>query len=287
MSRFVLVSLLAIVVLSPCVASAQELQFSFNPPTERSLIESLKRTRIESSSGRPTLTEVLEMQMQVVVRRTGTGYTLVRKPLLLRRTYNGKPVQAIPGPIAGVVLTDETDINGQLLALHGYERLAKRSGRVAGAAVKNFVAQAVAHWNSRIGHFAGRSIQLGDVAVTRQSYDLLSGPPAWFYTATKYTGLVPCGSKRCLQVQFSCDSNPSTLGLAISALPESGYREAAHLQPAQDGLEITGSGHRLIDPDTMLIYSESAQRSIRTWTQRPGRAKVWKTTLEALEYSWR
>lgn len=286
MSRFALVSLLVgLAALSPCAVSSQELQFFFNPPTGRPLIESLKKTRVESGPGQPASREVFELQMQVVSRRTGVGYTLVRTPLLLHRSYNGKRVQAVPGALTGVVLTDELDVNGQLLALHGYERLAKYSGRAAGAA--DFSAQAVSHWNSRIGHFAGRSIQLGEVTITSQTYELSAGQSARFYTAIKYGDLVPCGLRRCLQMQFSCNSNTSALGLSISALPEAGYREAAHLQPAAGGIEIAGSGHRLIDPDTMLIYSESAQRSIRTWTQRPGRAKVWKTTLEELEYSWR
>lgn len=272
-----LVSLLsALLMASPAGALAGEWQFIFNPPVGRPLVESLKRTHIEI--GRRTSVEVFEVQMQVVTRRTAAGYALARTPLLLRHARDGKQLaQAMGSSLRGVVLTDETDANGQLLALHGYERL--------GGAGRHFVAQAVARWNSRIGDFAGHSVRVGDVAISRHAYRLPTGREAWFYAATKYVGAVPCGQRQCLQMQFAWSSDPSELGLSISALPM-GYQAVALTEHVQAGLEVTGSGHRLIDPGTMLIYSESVQQRVRTWMQRPGGKKVWKTVIEELEYSW-
>ena len=94
-----------------------------------------------------------------------------------------------------------------------------------------------------------------------------------------------CSLGDCVQINFSYSSEPGSLNPAFGRLMAGLSRVAGLPASIQiDDIGITGEGQRLVDPDTMLIDSETLNRTTRIRMRLPGRGSGTATFTETREY---
>lgn len=291
-------ALAAILFALVSVTFAEEITFKFNPPDSISFIQNLKSTRSTEMGAMGKRDEVTESSVQIVMSKTADGYNLIATPISVSTTMNGQPVDnPILALLQNAVVTYNIDKDGQIISITGYEKLIdimkssfpeqvweSISSYLNPEALAN---KDAAEWNGRIGSFIGRSAKIGEAwpAVT-DSFTIPNGGTIRFYSTTKVTEKTKCGNGDCVRVRFSYNTDPRALfefmGNAANDLAKVVGDSTFSLDVS--GGTITGSGERLVDPQTMLIYSETIERSISTKMTMPGQGEMPITQSEKREY---
>jgi hypothetical protein len=149
-----------------------------------------------------------------------------------------------------------------------------------------------AEWNSRYADFAGAEFAIGDAIDAKAPYRLPNGEPIEYTIRTSFPRWEDCPAGRCVRVEQIYESDARALaqmaqGLTEGVLAAAGVGGAASAPaavaapaatavaaapaapaapagaaPGVPTARITGRMSRLIDPKTMLIYSESVRRTI-------------------------
>jgi hypothetical protein len=144
-----------------------------------------------------------------------------------------------------------------------------------------------AEWNGQIGKFIGRTVSLGDSWASVDSFPLPSGEIIAFYSVTRFPEQAKCGDRDCLKLQFNYNSDASALSRLVNQnLAKLLGLPADSLPPTPSAAKISGFGERLIDPHTMLIYSETVERTLTAKTNMPGQGDVDMTQTEKREYKY-
>jgi hypothetical protein len=147
-----------------------------------------------------------------------------------------------------------------------------------------------ADWDGRISSFVGQKAEIGDAWTSTDRYPMPTGGTVEFYSATKLVGSAKAGGKDCVRIRFSYNTDANALKQFVGKLGKdigqmTGSKSAA-FKPGAGAATIVGSGERLIDPATMLIYSETLTRTIKMPMEVPGQGKVSTTLVEKKEYQF-
>ncbi len=176
--------------------------------------------------------------------------------------------------LVGVPITYDLDRNGRVRAVLGCGEAMKQvrvklGGESAHAKAAMFSEQAMVSqlsddWNRRIGDFGGKTMTTGKVVVSADRYLLPHGEPAWYYVTTRLMGRVKYAGHNCVKLRFDSNTDPQALGKTVgksaSELLALGGQQLP--RPKATGPRITGSGERVIDPATLLIYSDTNARNV-------------------------
>ena len=299
LSGSVAVALTFVLMCIGAEASGQEFEFRFNPPDSTAFLRTSKTTKVQSMDSLDTRTEVTEGTERVIITKTSGGYSVASTSISASMTRDGKNVDnPFLSLLRGITVTYDLDADGQLLAVHGFENvITKMKETFPPEAVKSLAAvlnedalinKEAAEWNGRIGGFIGRTAKIGDVWTSTDEFPLPTGEAITSYSATKFVEDVKCGSNDCVRIQFWYNSDAGALqglvGEMASDIAESAG--APQLAPEISGASIIGEGERIIDPATMLIYSEKASRTMKMQMEAPGRGKVMVTSQEMREMSF-
>ncbi|HWM93254.1 MAG TPA: hypothetical protein VN493_21000 [Thermoanaerobaculia bacterium] len=117
-------------------------------------------------------------------------------------------------------------------------------------------------WAGRISDFTGQSFELGSSWTAEVPFALPSGEEIQFYTRTEIAEKVRCGDKDCVRIRFRYDSDASAMGAKIGQSVSEIAKGVGGPEVQIKKMTFTGGGERLIDPATMLIYSETLERTM-------------------------
>ncbi len=285
-------------VLAACAAAKEGISFRFAPPTGTTCIETLQTTKVAKLSTGQTRTDVGRVKGKSVYSKTPRGYRLAQTALEVSATRDGRPM---PDPVTealkGLTVTYDIDARGQLTAIHGLDKVIARVEKSVGPQAAQAMAGLLneealtnkerSEWEGRIGSFAGERAVIGDVWIGTDEFPLPNGETVTFYLVTKLVGRVKSAGHDCVKMRFSYNSDAA----ALAKLAGKTAREIAaaagrpELPATATEMLIVGSGERVIDPATMLIYAETTERTITMPIQSP-QGEVTATIREKRVYSF-
>jgi hypothetical protein len=213
------------------------------------------------------------------VQKTDDGWTYTGRLLSSETTRDGKPFD---DPY-GLVLTDVSvnlDVadDGTVRRVRGYDGLTDRVRVLLSAEIaaklepfigpKALTERAITDWRGRIGDFVGLTVSIGDTRTERLSYEIPGGVELEYVVETTFAGWRACPAGQCLRIETRYDS----------------------AEPTADGdvgpSRIAGSSTRLLDPSTMLIYSEEEERTVWATLQIEGLGPTPLIEVATMTYSY-
>ncbi len=280
-------------------ATAQEIHFRFNPPDDfPAYVSTYKNTQISVMGALGKRTRVSEVKTKVTIDKTPGGYSVTSMPISVTMTQDGKPVEdPILSFLQNITVTYELDADGQLVKIRGFEGTIEKLKASLPAGLpptvaallseETFINGATQEWDARIGSYVGVDAEIGDVWAGVEETPTAMGGTMAFYSVTKLAEQVKFDDVNCVRLEFSFDSDAEELknlmGDMWEELAEMADMEAA---PSVSNTQIAGKGERIIDPATMLIYSETVERTMKMMMTVPGQGEVEMTSVDKREYGY-
>lgn len=244
-------------------------------------------------------TRVSKAKVKITIDKTPQGYSVIEKPISFTMTQDGQPVEdPITSFVQNMTLTYELDAEGQLLEMRGFEGLIEKLEESLPIELppqmasllneETLVNKSIQEWNARVGSFIGVDVEIGDVWAGVEEVPLpFGGESMKFYSVTKFAEQVMFDNVDCVRLEFAFNTDAEELkdfmGDMLEALTEIVETEET---PSVTNSEVVGKGERIIDPTTMLIYSETVERTIKTAMTVPGRGAVEMIVVEKREYGY-
>ena len=280
-------------------ATAQEIHFRFNPPDDfPAYISTYKNTQVSVMGALGKRTRVSEGKQKVKIDKAPGGYSVTFMPISFTLTQDGKRREdPILSFLQNITVTYELDVDGQLVKIRGFEGTVEKLKASLPAALPPTVAallseetitnRAAQEWDARIGSYVGMDGEIGDVWTGVEETPLPMGGTMTFYSVTKLVEQVKFDDVDCVRLEFSFNSDAEELkdfmGDMWEDLAEMADMEAV---PSVSSTKIAGKGERIIDPATMLIYSETVERTMKMMMAVPGRGEVEVTSVDKREYGY-
>jgi hypothetical protein len=264
-----------IVFLFSSNLTSTEFKFTYNPPdgVVYNVINKTKKTEKADSENPKTEESIVEYQ--VTISKVEEGFASYEIPISYEKYVDG---QKIDNPLIDMIMdfTIETviDSNGHLIGLSGYEGLidsimsnftpeiAEKVSSLISEEI--LIGQLLHEWNSRIADFTGKDAKIGDVWQSSDSMLIsVESTPFNFTTETKFKEMINLDGIECIRIEFNyiADSEEykksmesffsNMMGMALDSSTNILITEA----------EFSGYGERIIDPSTMLIYSEKTHKT--------------------------
>lgn len=266
----------AVIALGSGVSVAQDKQrvFQFAPPDGTVFTESIATAQTtEVADGRSGAT-TSELILERRVARTKTGYEVVETVTGgSSRSSHQELDRQMLAALKGKRLTYLVDVNGHLTDLIGTEEVLEELRRTAPADVAAMVANAFtkekmlaaarAEWRTRVENYLGHSAATGSGWLARDSYLLPNGELVDYYTAVKVLGTETTGGRECVRVEYRLGRDPKAFE---DFLGESYAAAVAGRQALASVVTVSGGGHRLLDPATLLCYGEELERTFGNLT---------------------
>ncbi|MCC6484265.1 MAG: hypothetical protein IT209_05400 [Armatimonadetes bacterium] len=263
--------------------AAPEVIFTYSPPTPLTYTETTLTRRTIVAGGAPDISEESTASTRLSLRKEGAGYVISSAPVSHEMKRDGKVVNdAVLDVIQDTRVTYHLDAEGRLKAIDGYAGVLEAAQKVAPKDAKNLlyplmneaalVERESVQWNTRIGQLLGQKGKPGSVWIGESAFAMPDGALARYYVITYLDSFVEQDGKKLarLRLLFTNDRDRIRQKLSdfiradVPVVPEIRYL------PAVKGFTIDGSGERLIDPSTMLIYSEKASRNV-SWLVKTGK----------------
>lgn len=270
--------------------------FRFQPPQGTIVRQTYKLERTRTIEGQPPSKDEAETLTEGTFRRVGDGFEYSPKTISSSLRRNGVVVNdPISGIMSKVQLTYVISKGAELTDLQGFgavEQLIKSTMPTELAAAlapmlneASLVARQKAEWHARYAEFADGTFKVGDVIDVQAPQRLPNGESISYTIRTSFPGWEPCPAGTCIRVRQLYESDAAELAKLVEGMVNN-VANAASASPAAPKMEkgatrITGSLSRLIDPRTMLIYSEHVRRTISMTISVPGQG-VFPTVQEEL-----
>ena len=283
-------------MLAPSLAIlAATFTFTFAPPTARPVTQTVHASVVTSVGGVETTRETTEKTV-LRFKKVDGGYVLSGTATEIAVKVNGRDAtDQFSKMLEGLDVTCEISDRGELKAIRGYDgviRKVKESMPKDGVPPETeallakvfseeaLVARAKAEWDGRIGGFAGQTVEIGDIFEAESAFPLPTGESV---STTTIAGKEKCGSAECLRILFEYNTDPNAMKKTLDAIAGALPQDA---RVVQEGMTITGSGERLIDPATMNIHRETNERTMRMPVTGPNGEKVLTVRTEKKKYTF-
>ena len=280
-------------------ATAQEIHFRFNPPDDfPAYVSTYKNTQISVMGALGKRTRVSEVKTKVTIDKTPEGYSVTSMPISVTMTQDGKLVEdPILSFLQNITVTYELDADGQLIKIRGFEGTIEKLKASLPAGLpptvaallseETFINGASQEWDARIGSYVGMDGEIGDVWAGVEETPTPMGGTMAFYSVTRLAEQVKFDDVDCVRLEFSFNTDAEELkhimGDVWEDLAEMVDMEAV---PSVSSTKIAGKGERTIDPATMLIYSETVERTMKMMMAIPGQGEVEMTSVDKREYGY-
>lgn len=278
---------------------AQEKVFRFAPPEGTQCVLQTRRAETQSVGGTTIRKDVSEAKDRFNVAKSADGYTLTYEPISFNSTRNGAPfADPVLATLQESRLSLDVGADGRVRAVRGIteafarlkEQLAQGGPspvlRILPSIEKDATASVKADWNGKVAVLVGRSARVG---ATWKGADTIGTP---------FGGVIPVsatarilrvekrGDRECVRVAYSFRSAGPGLRQEVarwvgrSLKGPSGRAAGA---PKVVAAEAVGGGERLVDPDTMLFYSDTFGYTLKVTLNIPGGGQVQVTGKERRE----
>jgi hypothetical protein len=262
---------LALTLLLAGTASAGDsITFRYAPPPGTRYVEVVHTTTTTELIGVAEQSSEMTTRTAIDIARVDGVYHITNRPISAEMKRDGQPVtDPVLKALLDVVIVYRISAEGRMLAIEGFEGLEDKLGKTLPEGTfdpERIMASGTAEWNGRVGNLAGRTVSIGDVLVGNSTLPLPNGQKMEYKLHTEIARLEPCGEKSCVVI-------------------------ATHYQNTEaegdvGGASILGEGERLLDPNTMLVYRETIQRTLEATGNVPGRGEVTTRSIERREYSY-
>jgi hypothetical protein len=265
-------------------AGAQEegATFRFEPPDGTRYVVTSNTTQVlDFGQGRTTSTRS-EFNVRYSFRKLPDGYSVTSRALggvVEGPGAEGK--QFMVEVLKGASLTYKIDDAGRLVGVSGIEEVGRRLRETlppealaaAGDAFseESMIATARADWEGEVLNYKDRSSTPGSVWLATEHYLLPTSDMVEFHVALKVTGEQIVGGKECVRVEFKYASDPVELRGFLGTEHES---LLSGKKSFRGGARMSGRGHRIVDPRTLLSYGQKIERVIETTIAVPSRGHM-------------
>ena len=280
-------------------ATAQEVHFRFNPPDDfPAYVSTYKNTQITDMGALGKRTRVSEGKAKVTIDKKPGGYSVTFMPISITMTQDGEPREdPILSFIQNITVIYELDVDGQLVKIRGFEGIIEKlKASLPGElpptiatllSEETLINRTTQEWDARIGSYVGMAAEIGDVWSGVEETPLPMGGTMAFYSVTKFAEQVKFDDVDCVRLEFSFNTDAEELKNFMGDLGED-LAEMADMEaaPSVSNTKIVGKGERIIDPATMLIYSETVERTMKMMMAVPGQGEVEMTSIDKREYGY-
>jgi hypothetical protein len=265
--------LLLLLLLGRAVhAEPEKVTFRFAPPDGTTFEQTLVQNETVLAGARERITYVTRTTSRLRFAKTADGYTLTSTPVSITMDLEGEKFEdPLLDFFETLAVTYHLDAGGNIRALEGYEALEERLEKASPDETsfqlmaklmqpETFVARDKEEWHRRISSFAGRTYEIGSRSTTEFPITLAVGKRVLFHTVTELVGKEKCGDRVCVRLRFRSDADvpPSVERLAGERASDAGGEDVEF-----SDITMSYTGERLIDPATMLIYSETQEWTVR------------------------
>lgn len=264
--------------------AAAPVKFTFAPPTPLTYVEESVTRRATIISGQDAGDEEATVRIKTTVTKEGEGFKISAEPQSSVLTRGGKPVKdKVWDVLSATPVTYHLDPAGKLKSIEGYAGVLAAASKVASRDVrktleaamseKSLVEKETAQWNSRIGDFIGREAVRNSVWVTEGVYPLPGGTAANFFVVTLFDRVLEQDGRKLARLRFFLTADRDTIQTRVNDMARDVVKGVPRPRPLINppGFAISGQGERLVDPATMIVYSEKSTREILV--SLPGRDK--------------
>lgn len=290
------------------LAAAEPIPFTFNPPVPLTWKETVKTTRTDPGP-QGTRREFVTIERSIVeLVRSDEGYLMTVRPETLRQLRNKREIKIPGSPMEELaqkgVLTYALDANGGLVSVSGHLEIVlrlqslfyglvqqtpdERRPQLAAAAYavtqklepEAILGRMQTEWGARVSSLAGVRMEIGEILVSDTRFALPDHRTIPTFTALRLEEVIEGRPGPRARLTYHFDSDASALkDFAGSALKETGAASPSDTR-------VRGSGERIIDPSTLLIISETQNRSVTVNAPGPDGKPVPVTREEAREYTY-
>ena len=308
--------LLALLAFALCgapgafAADTQPITFHFKPPEGIVVIQTDNSTTVEKMNDKTRSEEVDDSKMRVGFHKTATGYTAVLTNLANTLKRDGKVVHSPEAALMkDVVLTYVLDAAGKCKTVKGFDVLQRRMAaemnqqraanhlpaakkqatELASRLVSGMVKQRVEEWQMEFSRFSGKTVKLGDTWRDSTPLSLpvvgaLSIKFTLHHTIT-FAERVTVNGHQCVRLKYLTTTDPvevkTAIKQAMSTLKQMAEKQhVTEKLPEMQDFSLQQLRERVIDPATMLVYSESYSQTQRTQLDHPTKGKVVALTTE-------
>lgn len=279
----------------------KEFVFRFQPPDGTNVRQTYKLVRARTIEGQPTTKDEAETVTEGRFRRAGDGFEYLPKTISSTMRRNGAVINdPISGLLSNLQVTYVISKGAEATDIRGFgevEQMVKSTMPAQMAAAlapilneASLVAQQKAEWNSRYFDFADGTFKVGDVIDVQAPQRLPNGETINYTIRTSFPSWEPCPAGSCIRLMQIYESDAAELAKLIEGIVGSVANAASAPQIApkveKGATRITGSLSRLIDPKTMLIYSEQVKRTISMRVQVPGQGILPTVQEESRTYTY-
>lgn len=279
----------------------EQFVFRFQPPEETNVLQTYRLERTRTIEGQPPTRDEAETVTEGRFRRVGDGFEYSPKTISSAMRRNGAAINdPISGLLSKVQVTYVISKGAEATDIRGFsevEQLVKSimPAQLAAALTpilneSSLVAQQKAEWNARYSDFADGTFKIGDVVDVQAPQRLPNGETIIYTIRTSIQNWEPCPAGTCIRLTQLYESDAAELARLVEGVVGRLASAASASQPApnieQAAPRITGSLSRLIDPKTMLIYSEQVRRIISMRVQVPGQGAVPTVQEEFRTYTY-
>ncbi|WP_319586169.1 hypothetical protein [uncultured Desulfobulbus sp.] len=305
--RLVFISIF-ICIISTVGATAPKVQykFQFNPPNGISYITTCKSTKVVDNGATGKQVDVSISKEQIQITKTENGYLLVPKTLSVEMTRNGGKLpaaqEASMQALAKISLPCSLDANGKLTSVNNTDelyqvidamlkdqnfstpdKLAELRESIKTGVVDNIASD----WNNRIVGFTGKTVNAGDIWKSQQEIGSSFGNVN--VTMKTYFGNPVIANKHnCLKIGFAYVGDKNSIKQLMTKIMETISKTipAGYPAPQVINATISGKGSRIIDPSTMLIYSDEVSRTMTMTLRIAGMGDMPTTFSESKIYRY-
>jgi hypothetical protein len=270
------------VAAAPAGAHENGATFRFDPPDGTRYVLTSSGTQVlDFGEGRATSTQS-ESNTLYSFHRLADGHSVTfGVPGGEAEGPGAAGKQLTTEPLKGASLTYKIDDAWRLVDVSGIEEIGRRAretlapealAMVGGVFSKETIsATAQADWEREVLNYKDRSATPGSVWLATEHYPLPSGDMVEFHVALKVTGEQTVDGRNCVRVEFKYASDPVELRGFLGPEHES---LLSGKKPFGGGARVSGRGHRIVDPATLLPYGQKVERVIETTIEVPSRGHV-------------
>lgn len=286
MDRRIMIPLFSVLIILIGQPPAYAGKFIFNPPEGITFKETASMNRTKDMGELGKQVDRTEQIMDARMQKTATGYSLKSTLRDMTFTRNGQVVtEPFFEAMLGMTMEYQLDAQGHIQDITGLGSVIdKMLANIPEMppSVKELLSEdamkkkSVVEYNGRIGDFIGKEYEIGDVWTSESQFTLPDGTTIDYLTMIRFRDTEPCGKTQCVRVEYVYDADPAVLKNFVADIFED-LDEGAKMyltNMSTSAVKISGSGKRLIDPQTMLIYDEELKRTIVMPMNIPGRGEI-------------
>jgi hypothetical protein len=273
--RFDILALIAVfaVMFTIVCEKAKEYTFTYNPPLGLEYIETtVSKEKLEMNEEKYK-TEETDIKARYFIEAIDSNFLITSEDMSIKYSVNGEPVdEPLIEFMENLEYQLEVDKNGQLVGIYGIEGAPDSMYSQYEPEVRElmsrffnedfFYAVIIDDWKKYIGNFVGKNFFLGDKWTIVDTLQLLLGPLAIIEKTVTFTEILGCDKNQCVRIEIEYSAEPDipkeVFMEFLASLMNAGLDDSLHAEVRS--LKIHGMEERIIDPITMLIYSEYEEK---------------------------